>query len=211
MKRLFFAACLLFGTYFSLAAQIELPPAMRDTLRDGAILELIVTEDGDTIPMILMPEIPYISRRFDSDNDRRAFEKLTTRIMKVYPYARKAADIQLEIDEIKSSDLRRRKQKKRLKKLEDQLSEQFKEDLMNLTRSEGKILVDIIERQTGRTMYTIIKEQKNRFSAFFYQQVGKRFGYDLKDGYDPIAKSDLELIVKNIEESLEYAKSFDLY
>lgn len=183
----------------------------RDTLSDGTILfqEII---DGDTIPVVYQPDFFVVSRKFANDAERRAFEIKKRKTMKVYPYARKAIDLMKEIEKETELIAKKRGRKKYKKQLEKELNGRFREDLINLTMSEGRILVDLIERETGRTMYSIIKDLKNPVTAFFYQKVGKRFGYNLKDGYDPTDKEDLEIIIKGIEANgEELNQAFDIF
>lgn len=223
--RILFLFSLFFIGFQQLTAQLLDPEAMdslmkvdaeqvliveRDTLQDGTIVfqEII---DGDTIPVVYQPDFHIVSRKFANDAERRAFEKMQRKTIKVYPYARKAIDLMEEI-EIETELIRKKRGRKKYKrKLEKELNGRFKEDLVNLTMSEGRILVDLIERETGRTMYSIIKDLKNPVTAFFYQKVGKRFGYNLKDGYNEQEKEDLEIIIKGIEANgEELNEAFDI-
>lgn len=183
----------------------------RDTLSDGTILfqEII---DGDTIPVVYHPDFHVVSRKFANDAERRKFEIMQRKVTKVYPYARKAIDLMDEIERETELISKKRGRKKYKKQLEKELNGRFKEDLINLTMSEGHILVDLIERETERDMYDIIKELKNPVTAFFYQNVGKRFGYDLKDGYNAKEKENLEIIIKGIEANgEELNQAFDIF
>ena len=128
-----------------------------------------------------------------------------------YPYARKATDLMQQIEHETELIAKKRGQKKYKKQLEKELNGRFKEDLVKLTMSEGQILVNLIERETGETMYDIIKGLKSPVTAFFYQRIGKRFGYNLKDGYDPTQNEDLEIIIQGIEANgEELNQSFDI-
>lgn len=203
---------ILFFACTALTAQVDDGRIIvsRDTLANRNVLELEVI-DGDTIPVIYFPEVNFVSRHFANDAEKRAYQKMKQRVLKVYPYARKATDLLAEIEYETEQIKKKRGRKKYLKQLEKQLNKQFKEDLVNLTTSEGKILVNLIERETGKNMYTLIKGFKNPISAFFYQKIGKRYGYDLKDGYDPERESDLESIISGLEANGELNKAFDIY
>ncbi len=183
----------------------------RDTLTDGTILFQEVI-DGDTIPVVYQPDFHVVSRHFANDAERRKFESKKRKVMKVYPYARKAIELMEKIEIETEAIAKRRGRKKYKKQLEKELNDRFKEDLINLTMSEGRILVDLIERETGRNMFDIIKELKNPVTAFFYQKIGKRFGYNLKDGYNAQEKEDLEIIIKSIEANgEELNQAFDIF
>ena len=111
------------------------------------------------------------------------------RTLKVYPYAIRALELMKELDEV-TADMDRRKDRRKYKKqLEDELKASFKEDMKGLTKTQGKLLIDILERQTERTFYDILKDLKSGTTAFFWQGLGKTYGYDLKEGYDATGKS----------------------
>ena len=68
-----------------------------------------------------------------------------------------------------------------------------------MTRSQGEVLIDIIERNTNRSMYDILKEYKSGSSAFWWNSVSKAYGYDLKDKYNPDNNPTLEGIIQAYE------------
>ena len=70
-----------------------------------------------------------------------------------------------------------------------------------MTISEGRILIKLIDRETGRTSYSIIRDFRGEFSAFFWQTIAKIFRNDLKSEYDPFGEDRLiEEVVRLIEE-----------
>jgi len=72
--------------------------------------------------------------------------------------------------------------------------------LKELTITQGKILLKLIDRQTSSSSYEIVKDFRGRFRAFFYQSFARMFGYDLKVRYDPLGDdADIERIVQMIE------------
>lgn len=155
-----------------------------EVVKNSTIVELHVI-DGDTIPMVMLPTIALTSRVFESYEQERMYNKTRKRVVKVYPYAKRAAELLLEIEKETSALNKKRHRKKYIKKLEKELKSQFEGKLKNLTVSEGKILVKIIERNTGKPMNTLIKEYRNPITATFWRTVSKGYGYELKQGYDP--------------------------
>lgn len=154
----------------------------------------------DTIPCAQLEEI-IISDRKRSAEEEAAYRKLKRNVIKVYPYAQRAIALINELDAINASLNRRRDQRKYRNYLEDQLKKQFSTEVKDLTISQGKVLIKLIERGTGKTFYDVVREHKNWFSAFFYQNVGRSYGYDLKEGYNPDNYSDLESIVGFLEQN----------
>jgi hypothetical protein len=90
--------------------------------------------------------------------------------------------------------------KKFLKRKEKDLDEQFEKPLKNLTVDQGKILVKLIARETGHSCYDLVEQFKSPFSAFYWNGLGKLFGYNLKPDYDPQQDRDLEIIVRSLED-----------
>lgn len=161
--------------------------------------------DGDTLPLVLLQPVAVIASRDKRDYVAEyKFRRLKRYVTKVYPYAKEASRIIDEINTITADLDKKRKQKKYLKKLEKDLKATFEDELKKLTISQGKILTKLLHRETGLTTHQLIKKYKNGLSAGIYQMVGKRFGYNLKKGYDPINDDydkDIESIVVGLEMS----------
>jgi len=175
---------------------------IRDTI-DGKpyyILEGVVN-DGDTIGNVNMNEIVVFPElEFDSKRERRKYAKLIKDLKKVYPYAIKARNTLIEMEwEFRKLESERAK-KQYIKKVEQELKDQFKEDLKDLTITQGRLLLKLIDRETGRTSFKILREMKGGFSAVFWQTIARVFGHDLKADYEPYGKDRLiERIVVLIE------------
>jgi len=103
------------------------------------------------------------------------------------------------LDSVVQQADRRREGKRYRNALEKTLKDDFKDDLKNLSRYQGKVLISMLERQTGRPFYDLLRDLKNGVSATFWQTLGKTYGYDLKDGYDPAEDAMLELILSEME------------
>jgi len=175
---------------------------IRDTI-DGKsyfLLERTIIR-GDTIGSINMEEIiVFPDLNFDSKRERRKYTKLIKDLKKVYPYAIKARNTLIEMEwEFRKLDSERAK-KQYIKKVEQELKDQFKEDLKDLTITQGRLLLKLIDRETGRTSFKILREMKGGFSAVFWQTVARVFGHNLKADYEPYGKDRLiERIVVLIE------------
>src|SRR6056297_1328273 len=157
--------------------------------------------NGDTIGNIEMEEIVvFPDLKFDSKRELRKYKKLIRDLKKVYPYAIKARN-QLIKMEWEFRKLETEKEKREyVKKVEKQLKEDFKDDLKKLTITQGRLLLKLIDRETGRTSYTLLREIKGGFSAVFWQTLARVFGHNLKADYEPHGEDRLiERIVVLIE------------
>jgi len=171
-----------------------------EIVETSELYEMMVI-DGDTLPLMILPTVYFKERKFENNQDKKRFQRMNRLVKKVYPYAEKASDILMEIERETELIDKRRKEKKYLRKLEKELKVQFEDKLKDLTVSQGKVLVKIVERNTGKNMNELIKQYKSGFSAFVFGQLGKRYGYNLKSGYDPNEPEFkyLEDIVTDIE------------
>lgn len=167
----------------------------------GPIVVPAQVEGSDTVPLFLLPDhtVPGVmsakARRQQARHD-----KLTRNVVKVYPYARITAKL---LDEYEH-DLERigseRDKDLYVKLAEAELRAEFEEELKDLTVSQGRVLIKLIDRETGRTSYDLVKELKGGFQAWLWQGVAKLFGNDLKDDYDPEGDDALiESVVRRIE------------
>jgi hypothetical protein len=157
--------------------------------------------DGDTIPVIPLREVTiYGWEMVDGPRAEKRLTRLMKNVKKVYPYA-KLAGIKLSEYEIILQDVHDEKQRRKImKQAEDELDLAYGEELRNLTISQGKILIKLIDRETGSSTYDLVADLRGTFRAFFYQTFAKLFGYNLKVKYDPEGEDkEIELIVRMIE------------
>jgi uncharacterized protein DUF4294 len=168
---------------------------------DSQVVKQGVVHDGDTIAVNYLPAIDIFGD-FDPDAAERLRKYLRLRrdVIRAYPYAKLAAAqlkyVNDSIPKIKS----KRAQKKFIKKTEKQLKEKFAKDLKKLSRNQGFILIKLIDRETGDTSYSLVKELRGSLNAFFWQSLARLFGSNMKAEYDPEGEDALiESIVQAIE------------
>ena len=131
----------------------------------------------------------------------RTYWRYVWKVRKVYPYAEKINELLKKYEPEYLSLKTDRERRKLIKRVEEELMSQYKDELKKLTISEGRILIKLVDRETGRTGYSLIKDFRGGFSAFFWQSVAKLFGNDLKAEYDPVGEDKMiEEIVQLIEE-----------
>ncbi len=185
-----------------LKAQILTTDELSETDSLDQIYQMEVI-NGDTLPLVLLQPVAVVASKKRDYVAEYKYRRLKKYVMKVYPYAKEAGRIIDEINEITADITKKRKQKKYLKQLEKDLKKTFEGELRKLTISQGKILTKLVNRETGLTTHKLIKEYKSGVTAFFWQTIGKRYGYDLKKPYDPVNDpydKDIESIVLSLEE-----------
>lgn len=171
---------------------------------DGLYLLETVVIDGDTIPVVtLRPKRISAYRKSRSRRYQRKWDKMHRNVVKVYPYAKVAGDLINEYNRNLELLETEAEQTAYLDQCEEDLKAEFEGDLRKMTTSQGRVLIKLIDRETGQTSYELIKDLKSGFTAFMWQGVAKLFGTDLKDQYDPdLYEADdmIEGIVQEIED-----------
>ena len=120
--------------------------------------------------------------------------------MRAYPYAKISSAELILIEESVSKMTSEKEKKKFIKEQEKIMKEQFEKDLKNLTYTQGKILIKLIDRETGHTSYNLVKDLRGSLQAFFWQGIAKIFSANLKSEYDPDgADKMIEKVVQSIE------------
>ena len=88
----------------------------------------------------------------------------------------------------------------RIKETENKIRTEFEEDVKRLTITQGRILIKLIDRETGNTTYQVLQNVKGNVSAVFWQAIARIFGSNLKSEYDPYGEDELiERIIVMIE------------
>ncbi len=170
----------------------------QDTVKAIPSIQII---EGDTValvdvtPVVIFPPAAPSGRRASA-----RYDKLVYNVKKVYPYA-KAAGQQLAAYKAVLDTMPSEKERKLyLKKAEKELELKFGKEIRDLTFSQGKILIKLIYRETGNSTFDIVRQLRGGFAAFIWQTMGKLFGYDLKNSYDPAGSDQaIEQIVLMIE------------
>ncbi len=187
-------------------AALRAPAQQRPSPADSILMGAVV-EGTDTIAMMYLPEVEKVDvlpRRLAKK--RSEWNRLKANVYKVYPYAVTAGELLQGVDEkLAQIGDDRSARKAYLKGLEKQLNQRFKGELTNFTITQGQILVKLINRQTGRPCFGIIKELKGGFSAVVFQSIAVLFNNSLKREYDPTGRdSDIEAIVRELESTNYY-------
>ncbi|MCK5066490.1 MAG: DUF4294 domain-containing protein [Bacteroidales bacterium] len=169
--------------------------------KDNSGVTRVVVQGSDTIPLIELPEVRVYDRRdFDYLYLKRKYRRLIRNVKKAYPYSKIAGTKLKELDDQLASIENEKEQKVYIQKTEKEIMGQFEKEVKKLTVTQGIILVKLIDRETGRTSYQVIKELRGSITAFFWQGIARIFGNNLKAEYDPEgADRVIEDIVRGIE------------
>ncbi len=129
------------------------------------------------------------------------WSRLRNAVYVTYPYARVAGATINDINAKMSGFTSKRQRKEYIRSREKELRKQFSDPLSNLSVYQGRVLMKLINRQTGNNCYDIVREFKGGINARMYQTVAFFVGGDLKQDWDLKDKTDrqIENFVKEID------------
>lgn len=164
--------------------------------QDSTVVHYMIIE-GDSIPVteveldevLMLPNLSFKDRKA-----RIRYIVLRRKTHKVFPYAKLAAErleaLQQRLDQLE----KKRDKKKYAKVIQKYIEDEFSAELKKLTKTEGQILVKLIHRQTGKTTFDLIKELRNGWRAFWFNNTASLFDISLKKEFNPIEVEEDYLI-----------------
>jgi hypothetical protein len=161
-----------------------------------------VVYHGDTIMSAWLKTILITDfRPFKDYEQQRLYKNLISDVQTVYPYAKKTAYLLNEIKKELANCPTRKERKRYLKSKEEELNKQFKDQLVNMTTHQGRLLILLINRETGSSCYEVIKEFKGGFKTFAYNLMMSTYDDDLnmKRKYNADEQFMLERAIAQIE------------
>lgn len=168
---------------------------IRDTLKTYAVVY-----DGDTIEAKTLTDIQFNSRVVDANASERAkWTRLRNAIIVTYPYAMRSALILNDMNAKLAGVTDKPDRRAYIKTREKELKKEFTDPLSNLSVYQGRVLMKLINRETGNNCYDIIKEYKGGLTARLYQTVAFFFSTSLKQPYDIAGEDhDMEMILREV-------------
>ena len=164
---------------------------------DGRFLmNAYIDAKGDTIIYVELREIEVKApRTFASADDYKRWERYKRLAPSVVPYALRTVKTYRAL-EAATRDGSNRDRKKYIKSLEEGMESQLRDQLKNLTRTQGFLMIEMVERELHMSFFDLVKDVKGGFTAFYWNEFGKMYEYHLKDAYmrgnDPILDSVLD-------------------
>ena len=165
---------------------------------DGRIMRVRI-EGTDTVVVATIPEVVVKAPRvFANDEEYRQYMRYRRYATEVLPYAIESIRLYRRYEQ-ETAGLKRGQARKHAKKMQKEIKEDFTDPLKDLTRTQGKILVKMIERHLDTSMYEVLKSVRGTFTAAKWQTVGKLYGYDLREGYTAGEDKVLDMILGDFE------------
>ena len=141
---------------------------LKDSLANLNILKREII-DGDTIFVTELKEVyVYPPLEFDNWWKERKYRRLVRNLKIVYPYSVLASNMLEELNSEILAMNTERERKEFIKTLEDSIRAEYEEELKKLTITQGRLLIKLIDRETGNTSYDLVKELRGTCQALWF-------------------------------------------
>ena len=185
-KYLFIYISLISLSLFSQKREVDSLPKSLD--------EYILLKEGDTLTISLEEFSILPKHKFKSQEDVRYYFWFRRKVFKTYPFARLASErldsLNVRLKRIKKKS----KRKKYTKRIQKYIEGEFSDQIKKMTTTEGRILIKLIHRQTGKTTFDNIKGLRSGWKAFWYNTTANIFKLSLKEEYHPESENEDYLI-----------------
>lgn len=163
-----------------------------------------VQYEGKTIPHVIFPTLPkYAPMTFANDREREEYNRLVYNVKKVLPWAKLAKLTLIETYDYLETLPDKRSRDAHMRLVESGLKKQYGPALKKFTRSQGRLLVKLVNRECNQTGYAIARAFLGPFKANFYQGIAFLFGNSLAKKYDPDGDDRYtERVVRMVEAGL---------
>ncbi len=150
-----------------------------------------IDEVGDTIPHVMLQQVYVFPKLvFKNEKQERFYWRTVRDVKKTLPYAKLIAKLVNEYDSTLATLKNEKERKEFMEKKEDELVATYKPIFKKMTLSQGKMMIRLVDRQCNRTSFSLVKQFRGGFRAFFWQGFAKMLGADLKVTYDPEDEND---------------------
>lgn len=189
------------------SGQVDTLNQTKDSSASRIYLLQKVKRNGETLPEIEIKGVNvYSHQRAGTRREQsqfRKYERLVYNLKKVYPYAlivrERLVKVNSDLEQIKSE----KERKSYIKNVEKDVFGEYEDDMRNMTITQGRLLLKLVDRETMNTSYELIRQYRGGLSAAFWQSIARIFGTNLKEEYDPYGQDILiELIIQDIESGL---------
>ena len=157
-----------------------------------------VSEEGDTAIMVVLNNITYFPPlKFKNKKQEQFYWRTVRDVKRTLPYAKMIAETILETYEYMETLPSQEERQRHLQQMEEEVFNQYKPQLKKFTKSQGKMLVKLITRETNQSSYSILKAFLGTFRAGFWQTFGRFFGVNLKSDFRP-DKNEEDAIIERV-------------
>lgn len=194
---------LLAGLAHELAAKrtLENPGSYIDNFYRG--YSWMIDEHGDSVVVFHLKELPvYPPKKFKNKKEEEFYWRTVRNVKLTLPYAKLIAETLLETYEYIETIPTEKERERYIKQMEKALFDQYKPVLKKFSKTQAKVLIKLIQRETNQSSYDIVKAFLGSFRATFWQGLGKLFGVSLKSNFQP-ERNDEDATIQRIASLVE--------
>jgi hypothetical protein len=191
---------LIFAIQFSLTAQTRRSDLQkeRSAAKTDTTFKGIVFPSHDSIFHVNLAEIEVVfPYQFKNKREEKKYNQLEIDVLKTYPLAMIVGSelnlVNAELDSVYTSKSQR---KKYIKWYQDYVYKTYIDSLKKLNLQQGRLLLKLIHRETGKSPYELIKSYRGGLNALFWQSAAFMFGANLNANYDPEEDKMIEHIIR---------------
>lgn len=197
----------LFGGLLALSAHAQ---QFGQTLVNGQYFPYVIDDCGDTLIVASLDDVSVTSpRRFADDEEYRRYRRYRYYAVKVYPYAVEAIRIFRETEYV-TANMRDGRRSRYIRRLQAELKSEFADPLRGLSKSQGMILIKMIERELDTPLYYLVKDLRGGITATYWNAMGKLFDHQIKEGYQRGKDPILDAVLDDFKVSYERPASLPL-
>jgi hypothetical protein len=184
-----------------ISGQVDTLKLKNDTVPQRSYLIQNVNRDGVIMPEVDIKEVTVVPRPGpEKRKEFRQYERLVFNIKRVYPYAIMVRIRLNQVNEAMKSIPDEKSRREYMKSVEKDVFAEYEDDMRQMTISQGRLLIKLIDRETQNTSYELIRDYRGKFSAGFWQSIARIFGTNLKEEYDPYGDDAIiELIINELD------------
>lgn len=199
--RLIFSIITLFIVCFSVTGQKDTLRNRIDTLPDRFYVLQNIYRDGESLPEIEIKEVTIVGKRKPGASfNYWKYQRLIYNIKRVYPYAVIVRMKEAEVNEKLQGITGEKERREYMKEVEKEVFRDYEADMQQMTLTQGRLLIKLIDRETRNTSYDLIRDYRGKVPAAFWQGIARIFGTNLKAEYDPYGEdAEIEKIILEIE------------
>lgn len=165
---------------------------------DGEIVTIDYSGEDTLLTTDLEGVSVSVPRSFDNMDELIRYEKYKRYATKVYPYAVEAIKVFREVEHV-TQTMNKRQRKKHIKRLHKKLKKEFTDPLKNLSKTQGKILIEMIEKELDTSFYDLAKSLRGGFTASYWSTLSRVYGYRLKEKYEPGQDKILDAVLYDLD------------
>jgi len=153
--------------------------------------------DGTMIPWIPLADVTIKTTRiFRTPEARFQYDRLRYNVLKVLPYAKFARNRYTKLNQDLAVTTNKREQRSLVKACDKEIKDMFNREVKNMSIYQGEILIKLIDRETGKSTYDLVRELRGGVTAFLYQSIARVSGHNLKHQYNAQEERDIEAIIQ---------------